>query len=101
MASQYECETCNDKDDCDEYSSQAVRDISIRCGLCCHSNFQSERKKVLDELIWWLNEREAKRLQDSIGRNEDHEFINELYAHRDIDLTFRKKIEELHKDGEK
>jgi len=40
---QYRCETCTNKDDCDEYESQAVRDVSIRCGLTCHSDFQSER----------------------------------------------------------
>ena len=39
----YRCETCTNKDDCDEYESQAVRDVSIRCGLICHSDFQSER----------------------------------------------------------
>jgi len=47
---QYRCETCTNKDNCDEYESQAVRDVSIRCGLTCHSDFQSERDKVLDEL---------------------------------------------------
>jgi len=46
---QYRCETCTNKDDCDEYESQAVRDVSIRCGLTCHSDFQSERDKVLDK----------------------------------------------------
>ena len=47
---QYRCETCTNKDDCGEYESQAVRDVSIRCGLTCHSDFQSERETVLDEL---------------------------------------------------
>ena len=34
----FTCETCENKDDCDEYSSQAVQDVSERCGLTCHSS---------------------------------------------------------------
>jgi len=45
---QYECYLCKNQDDCIEVKSQAVRDVSIRCGLTCHSDFQSERDTVLD-----------------------------------------------------
>ena len=38
IESEFNCETCKDKDDCDEYESQAVGDISERCGLICHSS---------------------------------------------------------------
>ena len=47
----YECYLCKNQDDCIEVKSQAVRDVSIRCGLTCHSDFQSELEKVLDELV--------------------------------------------------
>jgi hypothetical protein len=48
---QYRCETCKNQDDCAEWKYTSVRDVSVRCGLVCHSDFQSERDKVLDELI--------------------------------------------------
>ena len=53
---QYECYLCKNQDDCIEVKSQAVRDVSIRCGLTCHSDFQSERDKVLDDLYRFAKE---------------------------------------------
>jgi hypothetical protein len=46
---QYECYLCKNQDDCIEVKSQAVRDVSIRCGLTCHSDFQRQ-DKVLEDL---------------------------------------------------
>lgn len=67
------------------------------CTRCIESERKSEREMVLDELNRWLDEREQTRLSDSKGRSEDHEFINELYAQRYIDVGFRKRIEQLRK----
>ena len=46
---QYRCENCKNQDDCTEWKYTSVRDVSVRCGLICHSDFQSERDKVLTE----------------------------------------------------
>ena len=40
MTCRYNCENCGNREDCSEFDSQAVRDISKRCGLCCHSHFE-------------------------------------------------------------
>lgn len=50
---QYRCETCknNIQDDCAEWKYTSVRDVSVRCGLTCHSDFQAEWEKVLDNMI--------------------------------------------------
>lgn len=34
----FDCESCKNKEDCEGYKSQAVRDVSTRCGLVCHSS---------------------------------------------------------------
>jgi hypothetical protein len=66
---QYRCdETCNKKDteQCPIETSTLERQaesVSEVCGLACHSNFQSGRDKVLDEL---------KEFADKISTNNRH-----------------------------
>ena len=46
MSSEYSCDSCDDQEDCCEYDSQAVRDVSNRCGLTCHSTFTQKNKDL-------------------------------------------------------
>jgi len=45
MTNPYTCDSCENCDDCSEIESQAVRDVAVRCGLTCHSNFDKEELK--------------------------------------------------------
>lgn len=73
------CETCHNKDDCDEYESQAVRDISKRCGLCCHSSAPVPEGYIITE----------EQLQEVYehcdwGMTNWTKFKNKLRPHQDI-----------------
>jgi hypothetical protein len=67
---QYRCdETCNKKgtERCPIEFSTVEREaerVSETCGLVCHSDFQSERDKVLDELYNWYKEKDKIILSD-------------------------------------
>jgi len=76
---QYECYLCKNQDDCIEVKSQAVRDVSIRCGLTCHSDFQSERDKVLPSGAVFDN---TKRMVDEIRENERQQLIDKIFSGR-------------------
>jgi len=54
------CSTCADRGDCEEFESQAVRDVSIRCGLMCHSSLRSIPEALTEFMI---KEHELLRLE--------------------------------------
>jgi hypothetical protein len=56
------CSTCADRGDCEEFESQAVRDISVRCGLMCHSSLRSI-PEALNEFM--IKEHELQRLEQN------------------------------------
>lgn len=101
---QFTCKTCEDKGDCDEYSSQAVQDVSDRCGLTCHSSFSTEptacicglTDKECQERNRWMRDEVVDRVLDTLDKliyttmpgssasNNDRFELGEAYAYKQV-----------------
>ena len=76
---QYRCETCQKKDCClkDDLQSQF---FSTQMGCASHSDFQSEREKVLDELAKWVREYDTMYYGDDMPVDIIRDKLEELRA---------------------
>jgi hypothetical protein len=68
-----DCANCFDKDDCSEYKYTSVRDVSVRCGLICHSD---AREYMMQDVL--------RKLEDY--RNECTGFPEEEIYEKIIDM---------------
>jgi hypothetical protein len=104
---QYRCETCNHlasdrRNYCNflknEIHSSPLIFIEL-CGCASHSDFQSERDKVLDELITYAES--CRSENESRGRLEHDEIIIAALAGAALAFAGMKdKIKELRREGE-
>jgi len=76
---QFACSSCDDSGDCDEFASQAVRDVSERCGLLCHSSLRNIKPEALTEYM--VTESELTRLVKN-GVSKVSEEIGEKIKNR-------------------
>lgn len=64
---EYTCNTCTNHNDCNEVCSDAVRDVSRRCGLQCHSD--AVRR---EDLVKILEVFRARRRELMVKKKKDH-----------------------------